>query len=272
MKLSDVINDKWLDPEALRTAYSSAEPFPHIVMHDFIKEDVLRGVADEFPDLSKLPDSIIKFENSREIKLASEGMSVLSPKAIYLNNYLQSDLFLYWLNHLTGISESLISDPYLSGGGYHEIKRGGMLKVHADFNKHSKLALDRRLNLLIYLNEDWEDEWGGALQLFNDNMDKAVQKVLPRYNTAVIFTTTSFTYHGHPDPLNCPEDRSRRSLAYYYFSIGRPYSEVSKEQHSTLFKEREGEKFGSDYTFKSLITDITPPIVIKTAKRLLGKK
>jgi hypothetical protein len=112
---------------------------------------------------------------------------------------------------------------------------------------------------------------GGALQLFNDNMDKAVQTVLPRFNTAVIFTTTSFTYHGHPDPLSCPEERSRRSLAYYYFSTGRPDVEVSTEKHSTLFKERKYEKFGSNYTFKSFIRDITPPIMIKTTKRLLGK-
>jgi hypothetical protein len=201
---------------------------------------------------------------------AGTGMGVLSRQAIHLNSYLQSDLFMYWLNQLTGIIEPLIADPYLSGGGYHEIKRGGFLKVHADFNKHPKLDLDRRLNLLIYLNEDWKEEWGGALQLFNDNMDKAVQEVLPIFNTAVIFTTTSFTYHGHPDPLNCPETRSRRSLAYYYFSIGRPASEVSKEVHDTLFKERKGETFESDYTFKSFAKDITPPIMIKAVKRLLG--
>ena len=119
------------------------------------------------------------------------------------------------LNELTRIKEPLISDPYLSGGGYHEIKTGGLLKVHADFNKHPKLDLDRRLNLLIYLNEDWKDEWGEALQLFEQDMDRAIQTVYPRFNTAVLFTTTDYTYHGHPDPLKCPEDRSRKSSAYY---------------------------------------------------------
>ena len=124
---------------------------------------MLEQVLTEFPDLSKLKGTVTQFNNSKEIKLAGKGMQVLSPAALELNTYLQSDLMMSWLNELTGIKEPLISDPYLSGGGYHEIKTGGLLKVHADFNKHPKLDLDRRLNLLIYLNEDWKDEWGVAI-------------------------------------------------------------------------------------------------------------
>jgi len=271
MKLNDVINEQWIDAKSLASLYSKAAPFPHIVMENFIKEDVLKRVSSEFPDLSKLKDSVIKYNNSKEIKLAGKGMQVLSPAALELNTYLQSDLMMNWLNDLTSIKEPLISDPYLSGGGYHEIKTGGLLKVHADFNKHPRLNLDRRLNLLIYLNENWKDEWGGALQLFDKDMDKAIQTVYPRFNTAVIFTTTSYTYHGHPDALACPENRSRRSLAYYYFSTGRPQNEVSTEKHSTLFKKRNGETFKADIKIKSIILDITPPIFIKAAKRLLRK-
>ena len=271
MKLNDVINEQWIDAKSHALLYSKAAPFPHIVMENFIKEDVLKRVSSEFPDLSKLKDSVIKYNNSKEIKLAGKGMQVLSPAALELNTYLQSDLMMNWLNDLTSIKEPLISDPYLSGGGYHEIKTGGLLKVHADFNKHPKLNLDRRLNLLIYLNEDWRDEWGGALQLFDKDMDKAIQTVYPRFNTAVIFTTTSFTYHGHPDALACPENRSRKSLAYYYFSTGRPQNEVSNEKHSTLFKERKGESFKKSIILKSIVRDITPPIFVKAAKRLLKK-
>tara|TARA_B110000977_G_C10708535_1_gene350280 strand:- start:9 stop:455 length:447 start_codon:yes stop_codon:yes gene_type:complete len=143
--------------------YFDAAPFPHIVLDNFIKEDVLEQVLTEFPDLSKLKGTVTQFNNSKEIKLAGKGKQVLSPAALELNTYLQSDLMMSWLNELTRIKEPLISDPYLSGGVYHEIKTGGLLKVHADFNKHPKLDLDRRLNLLIYLNEDWKDEWGVAI-------------------------------------------------------------------------------------------------------------
>lgn len=246
MELRDIINEQWLDARSLSTRYRVAFPFPHIVFDNFIKEDLLKQVSAEFPDLSKLKDNVIKFENNKEIKFAGKGMQVLSPAALELNAYLQSDLMLNWLNELTQVKNPLISDPYLSGGGYHEIKTGGLLKVHADFNKHPKLDLDRRLNLLIYLNEDWKDEWGGALQLFEQDTNRAIQTVFPRFNTAVLFNTTSYTYHGHPDPLKCPENRSRKSLAYYYFSTGRPHSETSNNEHSTLFKERNGESFKSD--------------------------
>ena len=86
MSLSDVINDKWLNSDVLKTAYCSAEPFSHIVMHVFIRKDVLKGVADEFPDLSKLGDLAVKFDQSRHIKFASKGMGALSPRAVQLNS------------------------------------------------------------------------------------------------------------------------------------------------------------------------------------------
>ena len=151
MKLNDVINEQWLDAESLTKHYCDAAPYPHIVLNNFIKEDLLEQVSAEFPDLSKLKDTVIQYNNNKEIKLAGKGMQVLSPTALELNTYLQSDLMMNWLNKLTGIEEPLISDPYLSGGGYHEIKTGGLLKVHADFNKHPSLNLDRRINLIIYL-------------------------------------------------------------------------------------------------------------------------
>jgi len=270
MKLSDVINEKWLDAQSFADQYQNASPYPHIVLTDFIKEDILKKVLLEFPDLSKLKDSVIEFNDDKNAKFAGKGMQVLSPSALKLNTYLQSDLMMGWLNDLTRIERPLISDPYLNGGGYHEIKTGGFLKVHSDFNKHYQLDLDRRLNLLIYLNEDWQDEWGGALQLFDQDI-KPHQTIYPRFNTAVIFSTTSYTYHGHPDPLTCPEDRSRKSLAYYYFSTGRPEEEVISHNHSTIFKERKGERFKKQLNVKSIIINITPPIFIKAAKRILGK-
>ena len=63
----------------------------------------------------------------------------------------------------------MISDPYLSGGGYHEIKNSGFLKVHVDFTKHPYLNLDRRINLLLYLNTNWDNNWGGSLKLYDQN-------------------------------------------------------------------------------------------------------
>ena len=100
---------------------------------------------------------------------------------------------------------------------------------------------------------------------------KAEQTIFPRFNTAVIFSTTSFTYHGHPDPLKCPEDRSRKSLAYYYFSTGRTKGETLENQHSTLFKERKGENFNNQNSLKNIIKNIVPPILTKIAKKILQR-
>jgi Rps23 Pro-64 3,4-dihydroxylase Tpa1-like proline 4-hydroxylase len=264
-----LISSKYEEPTSLTERYLSNNPFPHIVLDDFLSEDLMESVAAEFPDLSSLPDSK-EYANQKEIKFSSIGSPRLSPSAKQLINYLNSDVFLEYLQNLTGIKETLISDPYLSGGGYHEIKTGGVLKVHADFNKHPKLDLDRRLNLLLYLNKDWDAKWCGNLELYDqDNLDSPVVSIEPIFNRCVIFTTTDFTYHGHPEKLTCPSDTSRRSIALYYFSTGRPSHEISGKKHTTLFIETKGEKFKAD--FKGLIRDFIPPIIIKAVKRTLGR-
>ena len=271
MELNEYLNnDHFSDLENLKEKYLGNAIFPHIVLKDFIKKELLDDVLNEFPDLSKI-DSRIEYENSREIKLASKGSSDIQPAATKLISFLNSDIFLNYLNSITDIEETLISDPYLSGAGYHEVKSGGVLKVHVDFNKHPTMNLDRRLNLLLYLNKDWEDDWGGCLELYDkNNLNLPLVSVKPDFNTCVIFSTTSFTYHGHPDALNCPEDKSRKSIALYYFSTGRPASEFAGD-HSTLFVNTKGEKFKTMGSLMTLIMDFTPPILLRNAKRLRRK-
>ena len=129
-----------------------------------------------------------------------------------------------WLERLTGI-EGLLADPSLNGGGFHCIPSGGRLGMHIDFNAHP-LGWRRRVNMLIYLNEDWQDEWGGFLQLGI----KSPALIKPIGGRAVIFETTEDSYHGHPEPLKCPADRNRRSLALYFYTSDHP-----KEFHSTIY-------------------------------------
>ena len=268
MDISDFINNEYLDPEAFNSKYISAKPFPHIVIDDFISKQMLEHVYDEFPDLRNIPTKI-EFKNQREIKFASEGFADLSPSAFKLISFLNSNVFLEYLSLLTGIEECLISDPYLAGGGYHEIKTGGLLKVHADFNKHPSIDMDRRLNLLLYLNKDWQDHWGGSLELFHeDDLSRPSVSIKPIFNRCVIFSTTSYTYHGHPTPLTLPENESRKSIALYYFSLGRPKSE-SHGKHGTLFVAAKGEKLS--YDLRSILYDCIPPLLLRSAKRVYRK-
>lgn len=226
--------------------YQHGDPFPNIYFEDFFDPALLDSVLAEFPDLSKR--DTIHYENTFEKKFAGRGEKDFGPVTREFMHFLNSEPFLQFLQKLTGIEEVLIGDPYYIGGGLHEIKRGGLLKIHVDFNKHPKLGLDRRLNVLVYLNKDWEESYGGHFELWNDTMDHCVKKILPKFNTLALFSTNHISYHGHPDPLNCPNHMSRKSLALYYYSNGRPKAEAIKllNKHSTIFKERKNDHDAHD--------------------------
>ena len=258
-----------------KDAYLKASPFPHIIFDDFFDSAILNQVLSDFPDLAKSDSSTI-FSNSKENKLASSRGDIQQPESIkQLLRFLNSHEFIDFLQELTSISEPLIPDPHFMGGGLHEIKSGGLLKLHADFSKHPETRLDRRVNILIYLNKDWDESYGGQLQLWDHELTACHSSILPIFNRVVIFNTNDFTFHGHPDPLTCPEDRSRKSLALYYFSNGRPSSELSSDnnQPSTAFVDRPGESdvLPSHVRFKNLLIDFVPPIFVKATKKLIRK-
>jgi Rps23 Pro-64 3,4-dihydroxylase Tpa1-like proline 4-hydroxylase len=225
---------------ALKKSYINEEPFPNIELKNFFNEEFLNKVLSEFPDLSQKKSE--NYNNKNEIKFANNDYKNFSPNIKYIFDYLNSEEFILFLQSITSIKEKLIGDQAFNGGGLHEIKRGGLLKIHTDFNRHPSLELDRRLNVLIYLNKDWEESYGGHLQLWDKDMKYCKKKYLPNFNSMVIFGTTDFSNHGHPDPLTCPNDRSRKSLATYYYSDGRPKEEIISRQlkNRTNFKDREG--------------------------------
>jgi hypothetical protein len=223
--------------DSRRADYTGNDPFPHIVIDDLLPPAVLDDVLAEFPG----PDAIDwkRFKDGTGRKLATRDEAQMGPHTLALLHQFNSSRFIRFLERLTGI-EGLVPDPHFEGGGLHQIERGGYLKIHADFNRHEKLGLDRRLNLLIYLNKDWKDDYGGHLELWTPEMDRCAKKVLPIFNRCVVFSTTDFSYHGHPEPLTCPDTRSRKSIALYYYSSGRPAEETSRA-HSTLYQRRPGE-------------------------------
>jgi Rps23 Pro-64 3,4-dihydroxylase Tpa1-like proline 4-hydroxylase len=221
--------------EENRQNYLHAEPYPHAVFDDFLPSDVLDQVLAEFP----APGESWRHLNSpNQNKLASRREFGLGDFTRGLLRDCNSASCLNFLESLTGIG-GLIPDPHLEGGGLHQIARGGFLKVHVDFNKHPRLNLDRRINLIVYLNKDWQEEYNGHLELWDRTMSRCVKKILPVFNRAVVFGTTGYAYHGHPERLNCPPDCSRKSLALYYYTNGRPPDELA-ETHGTLWQERKG--------------------------------
>lgn len=242
-----------------RERFRTAEPIPHVVFDDFLPEWVLDRVLEEFPDPGDVPWKEFKQATSR--KLASDGDAFFGDFTRHVFSELNSATFLQFLERLTGI-DALIPDPYFFGGGLHQIERGGFLKVHVDFSRHETLHIDRRLNAIIYLNKDWDPAWGGALELWDENMTHAVQSIAPVFNRCVVFSTTGPAYHGHPDPLECPPDRRRRSMALFYYRNDLSVGEEA-EDHDSRYRERPGERIRSG---RQVVKRITPPILLDAAR------
>jgi hypothetical protein len=235
---------------ALREAYRSNDPFPHVVIDGFLPPEVAGRVHSEFPTEETFDWQC--FENALEVKRATRADEPFGPATRELMHELNSRSFVEFLEKLTGI-DALIPDPHFEGGGLHQIPRGGFLKVHADFNYHARYLLDRRLSVLIYLNEEWQDAWNGHLELWDRDMSACRKRVAPLFNRCVIFATTDEAHHGHPETLECPEGTTRKSIAVFYYTNGRPEPERTA-RHTTLFRRTPEELGGpvarAGYTFR----------------------
>ncbi len=218
----------------LREQYQGASPFPHIVLDDFFPTDVEAAAEAEFPPFDA--SVWLSYTHVNERKFANKDSTTWGPTLKLILSDLQSPRFVQFLRDLTGI-ETLIIDESLEGGGLHQTARGGFLNMHADFTVHPKnRSWSRRINILLYLNGDWPAEYGGDLELWSRDMKQCEKTVAPIGNRVLIFNTDSDAFHGHPEPLECPLDNARRSLALYYFTV-----EDSPVVRSTEYRPRPGE-------------------------------
>jgi hypothetical protein len=259
--------------EKLADKYQQAKPFPFIVLDDFLPNMIAEAVVADLPDRSspdwkKLPTEDQKGKHV----LADESKLPIKIRALIQE--LNSGYFLRFLEKLTGIPD-LISDTKLVGGGVHMIERGGKLSVHVDFSHHPTNGLNRRLNFLLYLNKNWKEEYGGHFELWSSDIKTPEQKILPVFNRCVVFSTSPISYHGHPEPLNCPEGMTRNSIALYYFSMGRPKEEEG--EHNTLFKSRPEDRFQLSnfvvrFASSGLVRELVPPVFYTLARKLWNKR
>jgi hypothetical protein len=228
---SSARSNQWYTDVASRGSeiYASNIPFPHIVIDNFFESNIAASVAAEFPRHSLVDEADVGYiltkiaVQYRKFELISD--QVLGPATMFLIHQLKSSSFVGFLSKLTGIA-NLIPDPHYYGSGPHQTQKGGFLKIHADFNYHGRLGLWRRVNVFLYLNEDWESEWGGDLELWDSDLKGPVKAIAPIFNRLVVFTTSEKSFHGFPRALECPENVTRKSLAmYYYTSIPEPSSD-----------------------------------------------
>jgi len=220
-----VINPKIaISGEILKEDYLLSSPYPSIVLSDFLDHTVLsmceyeaRGLSDNM-NSEKWRFNESDAHEDQVLKYGISNVEHMTPMLYAVSHYMNSPVFIEFLRKLTGI-EDLIGDPMLVGGGLHITKKGGKLSIHHDFTDHTIDGVEykRHVNLLIYLNKDWRQEWGGNLELWSPDLSKMIKKLPIKFNNAVIFNIDNAP-HGHPNPLACPPGESRRSLAFYYYS------------------------------------------------------
>jgi hypothetical protein len=255
------IRDKGLD---LRKTYLTGQPFPHIAIDNFLPEAVLDRCLGEFP--TGAAAVVDAFDRTQERSKRGFNPDLLQPFSRHLFYAFNSRPFIRILENISGI-QGLIPDPYFEGGGYHEIQQGGHLSVHADFNYHAPLNVERRINVLIYLNKDWKEEYGGQLELWDIDMKSRVESIVPLFNRCVIFNTASTSNHGNPEPVNHPDGRPRRSIALYYYTAT---WDGTRRKHTTQFRVRPGSTHdATDFKGKrlDLVADVIPPVLYRRLVR-----
>lgn len=243
----------------LTSAYQAGSPFPHVVIDDFLPPAVLDEVLAHFEAIQ--PEDDMVFDRPQERFKSSFQPDALDDELRRLFYSFNSRPFIKVMENITGI-KGLIPDPYFLGAGIHVIKQGGHLSVHADFNHHKIMNLERRINVLIYLNKDWRHEYGGSLELWDEQMTELKHDIVPLFNRCVIFNTTSNSQHGNPRPVAHPGQVSRKSIALYYYTST---WDDSKRSHTTQFQVRPGSDDKRDWRIKirEMKDDLLPPILAR---------
>jgi Rps23 Pro-64 3,4-dihydroxylase Tpa1-like proline 4-hydroxylase len=229
------------DRNELRAHFLSAKPFPFIKIDNFLDSGLAKEIGDAYPSFEDAQSVGRMFSavNERKKIQISDARKFSGP-VTKLNDFLASPLFLSDLSFITNIP-GLLADAELVGGGIHMTGPGGHLDVHIDFNYIDTRRLHRRLNLLLYLNETWDDSWGGQLQLWDAQVKQCEAQFAPVFNRCVIFETNEISYHGVL-PISPSVSVPRKSFAtYYYTKEAPPY--WSGNVHSTVFKARPDERF-----------------------------
>ena len=205
----------------LAEQYRRNHPCPHVLLKNFLEPDIALEISREFPEPKS--DSWTQYKHANENKLGMPKRELFPPLLGAVTDELNSPDFVAWVSQLTGIP-GLVADPMLEGGGLHQSGPGGYLNVHTDFSKHHFHShWHRRVNLILYLNPEWQESWGGSIELWERSPGGGIARCGAKYppllNHALVFTTDERSLHGFPDPLKCPEGQSRKSLALYYYTV-----------------------------------------------------
>jgi len=235
-----MINDQsWAK---LGTTFLTAKPFNHVIIDNFWTDEVAEQLVAEYPDYDS-PTWTAHYHNPIEDKKTCNHWDKFPATTYRAFTYLNSPEFVNIMERVT-CTHDIRTDVGLHGGGWHAHHRGGKLNIHLDYSIHPKLKLERHFNLIVYMTPDWDSAWGGGLELWSHNHETNQPKdcavtIENRFNRAVLFDTTQYSWHGLPDDLTCPENTYRRSMAIYYLTDPAPNADP---RGRALFVPREDQK------------------------------
>ena len=212
-----IINFSFLNNQSEKLVYdfNKKRPFHYVVIDNFLDETYAENLLKDFKDTSEWTH----YCHYNEKKLALIDRKKYSKTTLEVFEALKSPAFINFLQKLTKINHLITDELEEEGANLTEVRKGGFLNIHSDFQSHStKKKWKRELNLLLYLNHNWKSEYNGDLEFWDENMMECKVTTVPIFNRCVIFKTEEKTFHGHPNPLTCPKGMSRKSLILYYFT------------------------------------------------------
>jgi Rps23 Pro-64 3,4-dihydroxylase Tpa1-like proline 4-hydroxylase len=228
------------DRDQIKQQFNAQTPFRWFTIPNFLDDDFAREVLAAYPSFDQAQKDGLEFRTVNEQKKVQITDSAKFPPAVKrLSDALASEKWLEDLAYITNMPR-LLADQKLEGGGMHITGAGGRLDVHVDFNYLEERQLHRRLNILVYLNPEWPDAWGGNIELWDPEVKNRLQSFAPLLNRCVVFETNEISYHG-VSPVTCPADKARRSFAAYYYTAEAPAG-WKGQTHSTVFRARPEER------------------------------
>lgn len=230
-----------LDIDALREQYRTSEPFPFVLIDDFLDPEFAERAAASYPTYEDALQKGFSFDFVNEKgKIQITDPNDFPDPVSELHAAISSPEFLAQVSAFSGV-ENLLADSELLGAGMHVTGPQGRLDVHVDFNYVEDRKLHRRLNILIYLNPEWHASWGGEVELWDRLVKRRHHALSPKLGRCVIFETSQRSFHG-VSAVTCPEHQVRRSFAAYYYTEQAPKGWDGRS-HSTIFRARPDERF-----------------------------
>ena len=238
-----MINTRLLDNEKIKelnNSFNNKVPFKFLTIDNFLNAELAEQIEAAFPSIDSMK---VRYKGINENKAEDSSFEKFDPILQELNAFVHSQVMNEWISNITGLKNLSTINDRLSAG-LHQGGNNSFLDIHIDYNIHPINKKQRKLNLLIFFNKDWKEEWGGQLELWDKK--NCFIKILPSFNRMVLFECNEISYHGY-SKISCPDSFTRKSYYHYFFQP------IAKgiTYHDTIFLTKDSYSFRKKALTKS---------------------